>query len=109
MTSGGPARHEPTGAPRPLPPRAELTLYRAAQEALTNVRKHARASRADVTLDYGADSARLVVRDNGVGAADVSGGFGLVGVRERVQLLDGSLRIHTAEGEGFTLEAEVPA
>jgi signal transduction histidine kinase len=95
------------GAPRSLPPQAELTLYRAAQEALTNVRKHARASRADLTLDYGSgDRVRLVVQDNGVGAAEPNGGFGLLGLRERVQLVGGSVLVHSAPGEGFRLEVE---
>jgi hypothetical protein len=59
-----------TGAPRPLPPQTELTLYRAMQEGLTNVRKHARASRVDIALDYGDNErVRLVVRQR-VGRPD---------------------------------------
>ena len=100
-----------TGAPRPLPPQTELTLYRAMQEGLTNIRKHARASRVDITLDYG-DHERvcLRVRDNGVGGSpeDRSGGYGLLGVRERTHLLGGEVRIHSAAGQGVTLEVELP-
>ena len=97
------------GAPRSLTPQAELALYRAAQEALTNVRKHARASRADLTLDYAAaDRVRLVIQDNGVGAGEPDGGFGLLGLRERVQLVGGSVSLHSAPGEGFRLEVEAP-
>ncbi len=97
------------GTPRALPPQTELTLYRAAQEALTNVRKHARASRADLRLDYARpDCVRLMVQDNGVGAREPAGGFGLLGVRERVQLLGGRVTIETAAGEGFRLEIETP-
>ena len=97
------------GTPRRLAPQAELTLYRAAQEGLTNLRKHAHASRADLTLDYRADATvRLVVRDNGVGAGAADGGFGLLGVRERAQLLGGAARVRTAAGQGFTLDVEVP-
>jgi len=114
------------GTPRPLAPQAEMTLYRAAQEALTNVRKHARASRADLTLDYqAADRVRLTVLDNGVGAAigaavangaadgagaapaEPDGGFGLLGLRERVQLIGGNVSVRSAPGEGFRLEVEV--
>jgi signal transduction histidine kinase len=96
------------GQPRPLSAQAELTLYRAAQEALTNVRKHARASRADVTLDYEArERVCLTVADNGVGSADASGGFGLLGLRERVQLLGGNVSTRTSVGEGFELRVEV--
>ncbi len=98
-----------TGAERPLPPQVELTLYRAAQEGLTNVRKHANASSAGVALDYRDDgTVQLTVQDNGVGAGDPSGGFGLLGVRERVQLLGGRVHIRTAPGEGFTLKVELP-
>ena len=100
------------GVPRRLAPQAELTLYRAAQEGLTNLRKHAHASRADLTLDYRGDAlVRLEVRDNGVGVAGADaaeGGFGLLGVRERVHLLGGTVRICTAVGQGFTLDVEVP-
>ncbi len=93
-----------TGAPRPLPPAFELALYRAAQEALTNVRKHAQAQRALVTLTYAADSVHLRVEDDGIGSAEHAGGFGLVGLRERVQLLGGVLEISSAPGAGFALD-----
>jgi len=101
-----------TGMPRPLGPQVELTLYRAAQEGLTNVRKHARASRADVRLGYRQDGSVLfVIQDNGVGGSGLNneiGGFGLLGVKERVQLLGGKVLIHSAKGDGFTLEVELP-
>jgi signal transduction histidine kinase len=97
------------GQPRSLSAQAELTLYRAAQEALTNVRKQARSSKAEVTLDYAApERVRLTVADNGVGSAEPSGGFGLLGLRERVQLLGGIVSTQTAPGEGFRLEVEAP-
>jgi len=97
------------GAPRPLSPQAGIALYRAAQEGLTNVRKHARASRVDLILDYGdVSSVRLIVRDDGVGAQQTNGGFGLIGLRERVHYLGGELCIHTTDGQGFALEVRVP-
>ena len=110
------ANVEVQGTPRPLKPQTELALYRAAQEALTNIRKHARASRVDVRLDYGSapegGPVRLSVRDNGVGAAAEAavnaGGFGLLGVRERLQLIGGQVRLTTAPGQGFQLEVEAP-
>ena len=110
LQAGGVVTHlEVRGTPRPLAPQAELTLYRAAQEALTNVRKHARASRAELTLDYAAgERVRLVVQDNGVGAAESGGGFGLLGLRERAQLIGGSVAVRSAPGEGFRLEVEAP-
>jgi signal transduction histidine kinase len=96
------------GEPQALEHRVALALYRAAQEALTNVRKHARASRVDVLLDFQPAEVRLEVRDNGVGAAKPAGGFGLLGIRERMHLLGGSLEIHTGPGKGFCLMASVP-
>lgn len=101
-------------AKRRLTHQTKLTLYRVAQEGLTNVCKHAHASRVDVTLDYGeADKVRLVVADNGVGMAvpadtSYSNGFGLIGMRERVRMLGGDLEIETAPGKGFQLTAVLP-
>ena len=97
------------GVVHPLTPPAELTLYRAAQEALTNVGKHAKTSQVSLTLDYEtAGTVRLKVQDDGVGSADSQGGFGLLGVRERVQLLGGEVFVRTEVGKGFTLEVELP-
>jgi signal transduction histidine kinase len=97
------------GQTRALAPQTEQTLYRAAQEALTNVRKHARASRADLTLDYApGDRVRLVIQDNGVGAAETTGGFGLLGLRERAQLVGGKVAVQSAPGQGFRVEIEAP-
>jgi len=98
-----------TGAVRPLSPQTTLALYRAAQEALTNVAKHAQANNVDVALDYQQPRVtQLSIRDDGVGSDSSEGGFGLLGVRERVQLLNGSVRASTEAGRGFTLEVEVP-
>jgi signal transduction histidine kinase len=99
------------GEPRPLDPRAELTLYRATQEGLTNVRKHARASRVDVSLDYTvAGAVTLCLNDNGVGAANAApdGRFGLLGLRERARQLGGTLTVETAPGAGFGLCLTLP-
>jgi signal transduction histidine kinase len=97
------------GQVRALSPQVELTLYRVAQEGMTNMRKHAQASSAEVVLNYRGDGwVHLAVRDGGIGAEDPSGGYGLVGIRERVQLLRGQVQIETAPGEGFALLVRVP-
>ena len=97
------------GDPRALAPQTELALYRVAQEGLTNVQRHSHASRAAITLDYrGAQTVRLQLQDNGVGAKEPDGGFGLLGLRERVQLLDGTLETCDAPGGGFVLQVELP-
>ncbi len=97
------------GESRTVDEKAALALYRVTQEGLTNVRKHAHASRVDVELDFSQpDKIRLSLRDDGTGAADTSGGFGLIGIRERVHLLGGVFKIETQMGEGFCLEVSVP-
>lgn len=107
--AGRDAKFEVTGTIRVLSPQAELTLYRTAQEALTNVDKHAKATRVDLLLDYTREhSVLLKVEDYGVGTDKVRTGFGLSGIRERVQLLRGEVQIQTALGRGFGLEVKLP-
>ena len=100
------------GKIRPLSPQVQWTLYRAGQEGLTNVRKHARTDRAQLVLDFApAGTVRLIITDQGAGAPASpasAGGFGLPGLRERVQLLGGLVRVQTSPGNGYTLEIEVP-
>lgn len=97
------------GDSHPVEPKTALALYRAAQEGLTNVRKHAQASRADVTLDFSLpDQIRLAVLDDGVGAANTDSGFGLIGIRERVQLLGGEFKVETRPSKGFQLQVLIP-
>ncbi len=108
QSSGIVAEFTVIGEPVALEHKVALALYRAAQEGLTNVCKHARASRVDVLLAYQPAEVRLEVRDNGVGAAQTNGGFGLLGIRERMQLLGGKLELDTGVGKGFRLTASVP-
>ena len=94
-----------------LPARCETALYRIAQEAFTNVLKHAGASRVTVTLSRRDDTVTLVVHDDGKGFDPASvrdGSLGLVGMRERVALLGGRLTIDSSEGAGTMVKAEVP-
>ncbi|WP_186316081.1 sensor histidine kinase [Catellatospora sichuanensis] len=110
--SGVPTSLDVTGQARPLVNAAQESLYRAAQEGLTNVRKHARATRAELVLDYTRPAAvRLEVRDDGTGIpaeADGPRGFGLLGVRERAAHAGGRMSIESAPGRGATLCVEVP-
>ncbi|MGW0598826.1 sensor histidine kinase [Streptomyces sp. NPDC002776] len=88
---------------------ALTTLYRAAQEALTNVRRHADARRVSVVLTFGADSARLVVADDGRGfRPGAVTGFGLLGIQERTRLVGGTVEIDSAPGAGTRITVEVP-
>jgi len=92
-------------------------LLRAAQEAIANIRKHAQASEAVLTLSYLDDRVILDVRDDGRGfdvdAADghrpaVSGGLGLRGLQVRLALLGGGLDVESAPGDGTVLVVQVP-
>jgi len=99
------------GSVRPLDPRTELTLYRAAQEGLTNVRKHARASRVDLILNYSsATEIVLQICDNGLGGAvsSASVGFGLLGIEERARQLGGRVSSGAVPGSGYCLRVELP-
>lgn len=99
------------GTPRQLAPAVEHALFRAAQEGLTNIRKHARATTASVRLDFREPKrVRLELSDNGVGAHGANGsGFGLTGLRERIELLGGKVESGNRAGGGFALSIEVPA
>lgn len=107
--AGPSAKLKVVGTIRTLTPQANLTLYRAAQEALTNVGKHSHANNVKLHLDYRDGRAvRLRIEDDGVGSDNSEGGFGLLGVRERVQQLGGAVHVRTDSGKGFTLEVELP-
>src|SRR5690349_15216906 len=107
--AGLPVRLHVDGEPFPLPAAIDLSAYRIVQEGLTNALKHARASRADVTVRYRLDEVRLEVRDDGAGAAPSDGlGHGLVGIRERVKIYGGEMSAGTANGGGFVLRTRLP-
>ncbi len=95
LAAAGNASFRTDGVERPLPPEAALAVYRAAQEALTNARKHAPGARADVSLAFAGDRVALEVVDsysNGTAPEPPAGGppgYGLTGMRERVELLGG--------------------
>jgi signal transduction histidine kinase len=104
------ARLSVVGTERPVRPAVALALHRAALEAITNVRRHANARRADVTLVFDANGrVSLTVKDDGVGALKTDGGFGLTGLRERAEDLGGRLQWETAPGQGFALTMDLPA
>lgn len=108
-----------TGVSRQLLPETEVALLRIAQEALSNVYKHAGADRVALTLSYLEDLVTFDVSDDGVGfepdssTVDVNphdvGGFGLTSMRERIEQLGGRFSVESIPGEGTTLGAELPA
>ncbi|MGH3153582.1 MAG: sensor histidine kinase, partial [Streptosporangiaceae bacterium] len=134
---GIPVQVTTTGTVLPMRPEAEVALLRTEQEALTNVAKHAHATRVGVTLSYLDDEVALDVRDDGqgfdpqqlcaatrgrqtaIGTANgspapgagepASGGFGLVAMRQRIEGLSGTLQVESEPGFGTGISARVPA
>lgn len=104
------AQVEITGTREPLSPAIEVSLFRVAQESLTNVAKHAEASRVGVTLSYAGAEVLLDVRDDGRGFAKAAGtGFGLTSMRQRIRGVGGHVEVQSAPGEGTSVSARVPA
>ena len=99
-------------ATHPLNPEVCLTLYRCAQEALTNIRKHAHATKVLLRLSTSDEQVELTVLDNGQGCEPIheqrASGFGLRGMRERVALLDGTLSAGPQPGQGWRVDVVLP-
>src|SRR2546421_11628186 len=101
---------------QPLTPEIEASAYRIVQEALTNIAKHARATKCRVYLQRLANTVLITIEDNGAGfdLADVEraggrAGLGLIGIRERASQLRGTVRLESAPGKGTRLTVELPA
>ncbi|MFC1940261.1 PAS domain S-box protein [Chloroflexota bacterium] len=114
---GNTAAHlEVTGSDRRLPAEVELALFRIAQEALRNIRKHSEATQVKVEVQFTDSKVKLNVVDNGIGfdfskaVGDYSGKgkLGLVGMNERAKLLNGNLSVKSQHGKGTTITAELP-
>ncbi|BDG07389.1 histidine kinase [Anaeromyxobacter paludicola] len=109
-------RCEIAATSRRLPPEMETALFRVCQEALNNVARHAQAEKVLVQLEQQGDVLRIEIEDDGRGfdlasAGGASGGrphFGLMGIRERVEILGGKLQVDSAPGQGTRLSIEVP-
>ncbi|HWQ04498.1 MAG TPA: sensor histidine kinase [Longilinea sp.] len=97
------------GIPRILTPQSRLTLYRSTQEALNNSVKHSQATKIFVIIDFQSpDDVVLTIRDNGLGTDQMEGGFGLIGIKERVHLLNGEVQFKSSKGQGFSVEIRLP-
>lgn len=110
LDSGTEAHLAVEGEPADLAPEARLAVYRTAQEALTNVRRHARATRVDLRLRWAPGGAELTIENDGVaaGAGPPRAGYGLTGMRERAELLGGKLELGGGDGR-FRVRLWVPA
>ena len=115
QTTGVPAAFILSGETRQLTPELRLTLLRITQEALTNARKHAQASRLRVGLQFNAEQLILLIEDDGQGfdrdvrsAPSPEGGYGLFGMEERARLVGGTLEIESSPGWGTRIRTALP-
>ncbi len=99
---------EQNGQLRALTPEVETVIYRATQEALTNIRKHAHASSAHIRLAYAATQVQLSIRDNGVGRRHDEDNVGLTALRERAAALNGTVSADNHPDGGFQIEVMLP-
>lgn len=107
---------ETVGAERPLAAEAEIALFRITQEAITNIVRHARAESASIAVEFGGRSAAVCIEDDGrgfsveeiMGLAERDRGLGLLGMKERAELLDGYVKVEAHPGRGTRVYAEVP-
>jgi signal transduction histidine kinase len=101
---------------RRLPSEVETALYRVIQEAIVNITRHAAARNVNISLNYLDDQVIAQVEDDGIGfditqlalSPDSSRGLGLLGMEERLELLDGTLDINTMPGSGTSLHISIP-
>jgi signal transduction histidine kinase len=110
--TGVPATVEVDGIPEFLTDAQQTCIYRVVQEALTNCARHAKAKSVIVSLRAQRDDIVVVVHDDGIGFnsfASLRGGLGLLGIRERVEALDGKLRISSEPDKGTTIQVQIPA
>jgi signal transduction histidine kinase len=98
------------GTPRAVSPQVDLTLFRAAQETINNANKHSHSSNVRLMLDYSnPEMITLLSEDDGVGSDALNHGFGLLGIQERVRLLNGTTQIETSAGKGFKIKITIPS
>jgi PAS domain S-box-containing protein len=110
-------RVEIFGSRRRLTPEIELTVFRIAQEVLSNIRRHSQASSVAMSLDFGADALTLIIKDDGQGfnipqrTSDLalSGKLGIIGMRERARLIGGTLIVQSELGAGTTVTLRIPS
>lgn len=99
------------GEDKRLPSKYEVALFRLIQESLNNALKHADAKEIKVKLEVCKEQVSVIIRDNGKGfdpAVNKNGSFGLIGMKERIAILDGELKIESTPNEGTMIHIKVP-
>jgi signal transduction histidine kinase len=97
------------GIDQRLPDRIEIIVYYVVSEALTNVLKHADASNVYIDLSRNERGVHLAIRDDGVGGADLRGGTGLIGLKDRVEAVEGTIEVSSPIGGGTSLRISIPS
>jgi signal transduction histidine kinase len=100
--------HLRDNAPRPLPEQVEVAIFYVVSEALTNVLKHADASKVHIELDREDGQICLTIHDDGHGGAELGEGSGLIGLKDRVEALSGTMRLASPTGVGTSLRVTIP-
>ena len=109
-------RFSVTGKGNRLAPETELTVFRIAQEVLSNVRRHSQAESVEMTVDFSEDALTVIISDNGTGFSlpprtsdlALSGKLGIIGMRERARLIGGTLIVQPEPGAGTTVTLRIP-
>ena len=93
---------------RRLPDQVEVAVYYVVSEAITNAAKHAQATAVTVDLHARDSVVSLAIRDDGIGGADPTRGSGLIGLRDRVEAVGGTMRVSSGPGQGTSLDVTIP-
>lgn len=97
------------GEVRPISARGTWTIYRTLQEGINNTVKYSMANQLEIILDYrDLEMVSLIINDDGVGTNNLNGGFGIIGIKERVKLLEGHCKFTSSEGNGFSIQIGIP-
>ena len=92
-----------------ISPQIDVSLFRVVQEAINNAIKHSNSSLVIINLSFEEkDQIKLEVKDNGQGTDSLEGGFGLIGMKERIRLINGAVEINSSKGQGFCIKVTVP-
>lgn len=97
------------GEVRHISARGTWTIYRTLQEGIHNTVKYSMANQLEIILDYrDLEMVSLIINDDGVGTNNLNGGFGIIGIKERVKLLEGHCKFTSSEGNGFSIQIGIP-
>lgn len=95
-------------AERRFPESVEVGAYYVVAESITNAAKHAQASEVSVNVAVDGPTLRLSISDDGIGGADPAGGSGIIGLRDRVEALGGTMEVSSPAGSGTSLQVTIP-